>query len=488
MNQSDPQKSRRTFWASAFWPFSGTSKPLPWLTGPGIALIVLLFVLPFWLVEVPPLIDIPGHMGAAAIEAAGPTSPLEKYFSYKWVFTLNIGDGVLMKLFGMPFGVLAAGWLSTVLATALYAGGCLATIRATNPRGGYGAGWALVYVFSFPLLTGFLNFILATGFSLIAFAVAVRLEAHPRRRAGVLIVLQPVAMLCHAIGGLLLALLIGANAFGRELDALPQGWWRPSRFREVMTTHDWRSALRRLAVLLWPLLATVVTIVLWKFLSPPPARSFNFWRWNEKEWYLLLTLRDQSMVLDYATTIACYSLILLGGLIGGRWTWARLLPGLAVLIEFIVIPSDINGSNFVDVRLLPVACMLLLGLMDWSRARPRVAWAVAYSGMVLLAVRLVVTAASFADYADEAPGLEFGKQPRAGVRRTLVPRCAMAQHPPRPSGQSGQHLSPGLGQRQLGGPGAAHGRTAVSPRAQFQRRSVGIRVVAALWWWPVAQR
>ena len=81
MIQPDPEKSHRAFWASAFWPFSGTSKPLPWLTAPGIALIVLLFVLPFWLVEVPPLIDIPGHMGAAAIEAAGPTSPLEKYFS-----------------------------------------------------------------------------------------------------------------------------------------------------------------------------------------------------------------------------------------------------------------------------------------------------------------------------------------------------------------------------------------------------------------------
>jgi len=401
MMQAPADNRKPGFWSSAFWPYRHTTAPLPWLTRPGIALIVLLFIAPFWLVEVPPLIDIPGHMGAAAIEAAGPNSPLEKYFSYRWVFTLNIGDGVLMKLIGLPFGVLAAGWWSTVLATALYAGGSLAVIRAVNPRGGYGAGWALVYVFSFPLLTGFLNYILATGLSLIAFAVSVRLEAHPNRRAAVLIVLQPVAMLCHAIGGLTLALLVMANAFGREVDALPPGWWRPSRFRASLTAHDWRAALQRLAVLLWPLVATVVTIVLWKLLSPPPARSFNFWRWTEKEWYLLLTLRDQSMVLDYVTTIACYSLIALGWLIGGRWTWARLLPGLTILIEFILIPSDINGSNFVDVRLLPVACMLLLGLMDWSRARPRVAWAVAYSGMVLLAVRLVVTAASFADYADD---------------------------------------------------------------------------------------
>jgi hypothetical protein len=388
-------------WPLRFWPFRAGTGELPWLTGPGIVLTVLLVCLPFALVKVPPLIDIPGHMGAAAIEAAGPDSPLEKYFSWKWVFTLNIGDGVLMKLIGAQFGVLAAGWWSTVLATALYAGGGLATIRVLNMRGGHAAPWALMYVFSFPLLTGFLNFILATGVSLTAFAASIWLERQPGRRAAMLVVVQPVALLCHAIGGLLLALLIGANAVGRELDALPRGWWRRSRWGAVLREHDWRAVAARLIALLWPLLATVITILLWKFLSPEPARSFNRWRWDDKEWYLLLTLRDQSMILDAGTTIACYALILFGWVLGARWTWARLLPGALVLGEFVAIPSDINGSNFVDVRLLPVACMLLLGLADWSRARPRIAQGVAYTGMILLGLRLVVTAASFADYATD---------------------------------------------------------------------------------------
>jgi hypothetical protein len=390
---------RLRFWPFHQTPFNRTMAGLPWLSAPGIVVIVLLVCLPFVLVTVPPLIDIPGHMGAAAIEAAGPNSPLEKYFAWKWVFTLNIGDGVLMKLIGAPFGVLAAGWWSTVLATALFAGGCLATIRMLNARGGHGAGWALMYVFSFPLLTGFLNFILATGVALCAFAASIWLEREPRRRAAMLIVVQPIALLCHAIGGLLLPFLIGANAVGREIDALPAGWWRPSRFREAVATHDWRAAGRRLFVLLWPLAITLITIALWKVLSPAPARSFNRWRWDEKEWYLLLTLRDQSMILDAATTAACYLLIVFGWAIGGRFRWSTFLPGALVLAEFVAIPSDINGSNFVDVRLLPVAAMLLLGLTDWSRARPRVAMAVAYTGMVLLALRLVVTGASFADYA-----------------------------------------------------------------------------------------
>lgn len=377
------------------------SAALPWLSTPGMALAVLLVCLPFALVEVPPLVDLPGHMGAAAIEAAGPGNPLEKYFSWKWVFTLNIGGGVLMKILGAQFGILAAGWWSTVLATGLFAGGCLATIRAINAKGGHAAAWALMYVFSFPLLTGFLNYILATGLSLTVFAAAIWLENQPNRRAAILIVAQPVAMLCHAIGGLLLALLVLANAFGREVDSLPAGWWRPSRTRAVMADYDWRAALRRLAVLLWPLLATIVTITLWKLFSPEPARSLNTWRWDQKYWYLVLTLRDQSLLLDAATTIACYLLILFGWVIGGRFRWQQFLPGFAVLALFVAIPSDINGSNFVDVRLLPVACMLLLGLQDWSRAPGNRARIVAYAGIALLAVRLVVTGVSFADYAQD---------------------------------------------------------------------------------------
>jgi len=388
------------------WPFGDKAvwdraAFLPWLSVPAILVAVLLVCLPFFLVEVPPLIDLPGHMGAAAIEAAGPGNPLEKYFSWKWVFTLNIGGGVLMKVLGAQFGILAAGWWSTVLATGLFAGGCLATIRVLNPKGGHGAAWALMFVFSFPLLTGFLNYILATGLALSVFAASVWLEDQPKKRAALLIVAQPVAMLCHAIGGLLLALMVGANALGREIDRLPAGWWHPSAWRQLRAEQDWREIAKRLFILCWPLIATIITVVLWKWLSPEPIRSLNRWRWDQKAWYLILTLRDQVLLLDAATSLSCVGLIMFGWAMGARWKWALGLPGVLVFALFIAIPSDINGSAFVDVRLLPVAAMLALGLQDWSQAPEKRARAVAYAGMALLAVRLAITAGSFATYAED---------------------------------------------------------------------------------------
>ncbi|MFC4193240.1 hypothetical protein ACFQFS_09620 [Novosphingobium lubricantis] len=395
---------RNTDWmqvARALW---ARAVALPWLSLPGILAGVLVVCLPFALVDVPPLIDVPGHMGAAAIEAAGPGNPLEKYFTWKWVFTLNIGGGVLMKVLGAQFGIIAAGWWSTVLATGLFAGGCLWTIRMLNPKGGHAAAWALMFVFSFPLLTGFLNYILATGLSLTAFAASVWLEQkNPRARAAMLVVAQPVAMLCHAIGGLLLALLVGAHALGRVVDDLPQGWrWRDVVRREWLASLDWKGMGLRLWQACWPLLATLLTIVLWKLLSPEPAKSMNVWRWDQKAWSFVLTLRDQSKLLDFGTTIAACLLLLVGPFLGARWRWSQGLPALTVTLLFIAIPSDINGSAFVDIRLLPVAFMLCLGLQDWSRARrPSWAKAVAVAGMVLLAVRLSVTAWSFSDYAED---------------------------------------------------------------------------------------
>jgi hypothetical protein len=138
----------------------------------------------------------------------------------------------------------------------------------------------------------------------------------------------------------------------------------------VLATHDWKAAAMRLVVLCWPLLATVLTIVLWKLFSPAPARSLNTWRWDQKGIWLGITLRDQSFWLDTITTAAAFPAA--GGAAAGRAVeLAARLARPCVLILYVIIPSDINGSAFVDVRLLPPAMMLLLGLQDWSGARRR---------------------------------------------------------------------------------------------------------------------
>jgi hypothetical protein len=356
---------------------------LPWLGAPGVAALVALLCTPFLLVEVPPLIDMPGHMGAAAIEAAEPGSPLRQYYGYDWTLTLNMGGKVLMKLLAEIVGLVGAGWWSAVLATALLAAGCLATIRALNPKGGYAAPWALLFVFSYPLLMGFLNYVLATGLSLLVFAASVALAAKPRQRAALLVAAQPLLLICHAVGGALLPVLVAAHALGGVLS---------DRLRP-------RAAAARLAHELWPLLSSVAVVALWRILAADREGSLK-WFAMQKWLAFPFALRDQIKSLDIATLAACGLLILFGWTLRARWSWRQSLPALAVFALFLVSPGAISGSSLIDIRLLPVALMLFLALQDWSRARRRVAQAIAVAGLGVLMVRLTVTAQSFAGYAE----------------------------------------------------------------------------------------
>ena len=354
---------------------------LPWLRAPWLFAAIAVLCLPYLLVTVPPLIDLPGHLGAAAIEAAAPGSPLHRYWDWQWAYSLNMGGEVLMKLLVDAFGLVAAGWWSAVIATALFAAGCVATIRAVNPRGGYGIGWALLFVFSYPLLMGFINYVLATGLALLVFAGWVALRERPVARAALLLIAQPILLTCHAVGGALLPLLVGAFTLGVALDE----------------RLGWRKSARLLVRQCWPLLATVATMALWK-LAAPAGKGGLKWFATQKLLAFPFALRDQSQALDIATLVLCGLVLLVGAALGARWSWRQRLPALALAVLFVIAPGAIDGSALIDVRLLPVALMLALGLQDWSRVSLPVARGVALAGVTLLSLRLTVTAYGFAAY------------------------------------------------------------------------------------------
>ena len=391
-------------------------EPLPWLRAPWLLAAICALCLPYLLVEVPPLIDLPGHVGAAAIEAAGPGSPLRQYWDWRWAFSLNMGGEVLMKALAETVGLVAAGWWSAVIATALLAAGCLAAIRALNPRGGHGFAWALIFVFSYPLLMGFINFVLATGLALLVFAGSVALREQTRDRPGaravVLLVAQPLLLTCHAVGGALLPLLVAAHSLGGALDE----------------RIGWREIPRRLARECWPLLATIATLLLWK-LSAPAGKGGLKWFATQKLLAVPFSLRDQSQALDIATLVACALVLVAGAAIGARWSWRQGLPALTLAALFAVAPGAIDGSALVDVRLLPVALMLALGLQDWSRVKPAAAQAAALAGLALLTVRLGFTAHGFAAYdADYRKQLAALDRVHAGAKvLTLVEHTCLRE-------------------------------------------------------------
>jgi hypothetical protein len=342
----------------------------------------------FLLVDLPPLVDVPGHIGSAAIEAARPGNALRDYFQWNWALIPNLGGQVLMKLLAYPFGVLAAGWWTSLIATVCLALGAMATIRVLNPRGAFAMGWAMIFVFGFPWVWGFVNYILATGIGLLLFAASVGLRARLPMRAVLLLAGQPLVFMCHAIGGLILPILVAAESLGAALDDMKL---QPELGRKAILR-------RRLLRECWPLAATPLLIAAWKALASIPAGSGMAWDVLAKLDFLMEVLRDQSLVLDMASAVACYMIVMFGYLLGARWTWRQGLPALAVFATYCLLPARIGGSEAVDVRLLPVAMVLALGLQDWSKASARTIRLVALSGAAILSVRLGAIAVSFLSY------------------------------------------------------------------------------------------
>ncbi len=372
---------------------AGPASHLPWLKAPVIALFAILTCLPFALVALPPLIDLPGHIAAASIENAAPTSSIKHYFEWRWAFSFNLGGVLLLKALVPLFGPIRAGWICAVCGVFLLAVGCLAMIRAVNPRGGYGVGWAMIFVYSYPVLWGFLNFIIAEGLALCACAVAIGLQNRPRWQAVFLVAAQPTLLICHAIGGILLPVLFGAFVLGQEIDRrLPQ--FRQGVGKRALCVRIGAEWIRRC----WPLLASLITVAVWRLTATGPGEGIGWW-WRSKADAPLLVLRDQSMILDLTTALMSIVLVFAASLLGAKWTFRGSLPGLSVLAIFLLGPFSIGHSYMIDSRLLPVGIMLLLGLQDWSGPRIRAARIVGIVGGALFLTRLAVTTASFPVYA-----------------------------------------------------------------------------------------
>ena len=352
-----------------------------------VALLALLAT-PFGFVTIPPLTDVPGHMGSFAAAAHAGDPAFARLMGYRWHPVPNLGTDLLVFALQPALGIVWATWLVTAAIPVLLAGGILLLARTLNRDGAAAIGWALVFVYSFPLSYGFLNYMLGMALALLGLAGWIRLDAHPRRREAAALVALPVAFLCHAVAGCLLALLIGT----REL-AEARAWAHRSRTRPPL-----RLLLRLLLGRLWPLLSVPVMLVLWRLDSHSLAGR-NGYSVSAKLRQLVLLLRDQSMALDIGSLLLALLVFVVGWRRGARPHRAVALGVTALVVLFVLTPYRLAGSSYADGRLLPLIPMLLFATQDWRGVDPRLARLVATGGLVLLLLRTGVTATGFASYA-----------------------------------------------------------------------------------------
>lgn len=368
---------------------SPTPKPCPangaihWWERPLVLILLVLFAgVPLLWPALPPLTDLPGHMGRYRVELDGAASPyLRRFFDFEWALLGNLGVDLLVvpaaRLFGLELGVK----LLVLAIPPLTVAGFLLTAREAHGRVPPTALFALPFAYGYPLHFGFVNFALSAAGAFLLLALWLRLgrREHLRARAVLFVPLSLLLWVMHIFGWGLLGVL----AFAAE-------WARFRTRGRSAFAAAWRGALACLP-LAPPALATLLV-------RSGGAAGFtgDWFNMPVKLLYALKSLADRWGPFDLAAVTIVLILLVLAGR-SKAFTASRALGAGAVLLGliYLLLPRVLLGSAYADMRLAPfMLAVAVLALRPAADASPALLRALALGGLAFVLVRTAAGTAS----------------------------------------------------------------------------------------------
>ncbi len=368
----------------------GMSDVRPWWEHRAIvALLILLSGAPLWGPALPPLTDLPGHLGRYAVQLdAGRSSLLALYYAFDWHWIGNLGVDILVQLLGPLLGVEVATKAIVVAIPMLTAAGFLATAREVHGRIPPTAIFALPLAYNYAFNWGFVNFSLSMALAFLAFALWLRMAraGSLRLRAVVFAILSLGLWTVHIFGWALLCVL----AFSAELI---RQWDAGRRWFALLLTAGWNCVPLAL-----PLLPMALTFGDGGAGGQPFGHTW--FNWPLKERWVMSILRDRWEWLDVGS-VALLGLIVMGGL--AAWGVRRRRPeGRSLILAatimtalFVLMPFALLGSAYADMRLAPFA--LATALLAIGAPQHGARW-IALAAFLFFGVRMVGTTVSLRDY------------------------------------------------------------------------------------------
>lgn len=332
-------------------PYGGAalSDPVPsWWEHPFVLVAIALAVaIPILVPSFPLLIDLPAHFSGYYVqESLSSSLALSRFFELEWTFIPNLGVELLLVPLAPLLGVTGATRLIVALVPVLAVVGMLGIAREAHGRITPISLFALPLALSYPLTFGFVNYCLSVSLALLALALWLRLSRQGRTslRSVVFAVIAACVMVTHVLGFGVLGLLIGGAALGAGFAAGRKPW-----------EAAWHAVLACLP-LAWP----IVLLVFWKGGTAPS--SGGWFDWNRYLIGLATILREQVRWWDVASALAVYAVASLPLLWRGRFAYdiVLLVPAALLWIVSLLLPSNVFGSDFVAVRLIPVACAMTI--------------------------------------------------------------------------------------------------------------------------------
>lgn len=366
--------------------------------------MLLATIVPLIWPTVPPLTDLPGHMGRYRVELSAPDSLLRtRYYGFHWAFIANLGVDLLIvpmsKLFGLELGVK----LIVMAIPPLTALGTLWIAHEAHGRVPPTALFALPLAYNYPFIWGFANFLLSMALALNAYALWLRLgrQRRWRLRHALFVPIGLLLTVCHIFGWAVLCLL----AYGAEIV-------RARDSGRGLVASLWFGGLACLS-----LAPPVLLMVVWRS-GDVNGRNYDWFWWYAKYVYLVSVLRNHWMRLDLANVYLLGGLVALG--LAGLWVRMNRTLGIAavmLILAYILLPRILLSSAYADMRLAPYMVIVAVAALALKSPSRRQAATVALVASAIFLGRMAMLTVDFAQKnAANAHQLEALDHVRPGSR------------------------------------------------------------------------
>jgi len=360
----------------------GAALDQEWLNRwPAFAILSLIATIPLLVVDFPPLVDLYGHLGRYAVQTDIHNRPeIQQYFSYEWRLIGNLGADLLVQVLHSWLGLEMAVHLIVILTQLIATLAVMLLSQEVHGRVTPFAIAALPLNYGFAFNYGFLNFCLSMALGMLAFVVWMRLRRQGKPIASRLWLglAGMVIWVCHAYGWAFLGLLCGSALLA---DAIG-GKQRPS------------TALIHIVGEACPLLLPLAPMVVWR--SESGGLALMEWSLSYKLQGLVSVFRTKWAILDIVSLFAVVSLIYWG--IRNRLAAFDMRLSIAALVSFVsflLLPSQVFGSMYADIRLAPYVLMTALLAISPQKSTSQTIKKLTLICLVFFAGRILTTGAAY---------------------------------------------------------------------------------------------
>jgi hypothetical protein len=361
-----------------------------WQTRWFVVAIALASIIPLLYPAIPPMVDLPGHVGRYRVQLDIGHDPwFSQWYHFHWQLIGNLGIDLLIVPLAPIFGLELAVKLIVMTIPLLIVSGLLWIAREVHGRIPATALFALPLAYSYPFHFGFANFALSMGLALNAFALWLRLARLDRLklRAALFVPISCLLWLCHTYGWGTLGVL----AFSAELVRLHDkghGW-----------VKSWFLAVPHCL----PLCVPMGLMVIWRGGHHVGGETGDWFNWRLKWRWVKDILRDRWKTFDLVS-LGVIALLLVKSLRDRTIAYSRnlTLSALCLLAVYLVLPRIVFGSAYADMRLAPfMLAVLVIALRERPGYHMRDANLIAAIGLAFTLVRLTATTVSFGMYAQD---------------------------------------------------------------------------------------